>query len=115
RGANYGWAITEGPQSVMPEITPGPTPILPPTVAHPHSEAASITGGYVYHGSRLPELQGVYIYGDYQTGRVWGLRHDGHAVTWHEEIARTPLALVSFGETLDGEQYLVDYQGSTNI
>ena len=115
RGANYGWAITEGPQSVMPEIAPGPTPILPPVVAHPHSEAASITGGYVYHGSRIPDLQGVYIYGDYQTGRVWGLRHDGHSVTWHEELARTPLALVAFGETLDGELYLVDYQGTTNL
>lgn len=115
RGANYGWAITEGPQSVLPEVTPGPTPILPPTAAHPHSEAASITGGYVYHGSRLPDLQGVYVYGDYQTGRVWGLRHDGKEVTWHEELARTPLALVAFGETHDGELYLVDYQQSNTI
>ncbi|MFO1092672.1 MAG: PQQ-dependent sugar dehydrogenase [Planctomycetaceae bacterium] len=115
KGGNYGWAITEGPQPVLPEVTPGPTPILPPTVAHPHSEAASITGGYVYHGSRLPELRGVYIYGDYQTGRVWGLRHDGNAVTWHHELAHTPLALVSFGEGLDGELYLVDYERTKTI
>lgn len=115
RGGNYGWAITEGPQPVLPEIPPGPTPILPPTVAHPHSEAASITGGFVYHGDRLPELKGVYVYGDYQTGRVWGLRHDGHSVTWHHELARTPLALVSFGETLNGELYLVDYERSNTI
>src|SRR5262249_19656306 len=116
KGGNYGWAITEGQQQpVLPEVTPGPTPILSPVVAHPHSEAASMTGGYVYHGRRFPELQGAYIYGDYQTGRVWGLRYDGKSVTWHQELAQTPLALVSFGEGLDGELYLVDYERSKTI
>ncbi len=60
-----------------PEARRGPTPILPPIVDHPHSEAASITGGYVYRGDRLPDLVGAYVYGDYQSGKVWGLRHDG--------------------------------------
>ncbi|MHB8522358.1 MAG: PQQ-dependent sugar dehydrogenase [Limisphaerales bacterium] len=59
RGANYGWSIIEGKQMVKPDGKRGPTPIVPPTVVHPHSEAASITGGYVYHGKRLPELQGA--------------------------------------------------------
>ncbi len=67
----------EGPQPVHVEGERGPTPILPPIKAHPHSEAASITGGYVYHGTRLPELAGAYIYGDYQTGIIWGLQCDG--------------------------------------
>lgn len=116
KGGNYGWAITEGQQQpVLPEVTPGPTPILPPVVAHPHSEAASMTGGYVYHGQRYPELQGTYIYGDYQTGFVWGLRYDGKSVTWHQQLAQTPLALVSFGEGLDGELYLVDYERTNTI
>ena len=66
RGGNYGWSVMEGPQPVNVEGRRGPTPILPPIKAHPHSEAASITGGYVYHGTRLPELAGAYIYGDYQ-------------------------------------------------
>jgi len=115
KGGNYGWAITEGPQPVLPEVTQGPTPILPPVVAHPHSEAASMTGGYVYHGQKLPELQGVYIYGDYQTGFVWGLRYDGKTVTEHKMLAHTPLALVAFGEGLDGELYLVDYERTNTI
>ena len=50
RGGNYGWSIMEGRQPVRPEGRRGPTPILPPTAEHPHSEAASITGGYVYRG-----------------------------------------------------------------
>ena len=56
----------------MSKAGAGRRPILPPIKAHPHSEAASITGGYVYHGTRLPELAGAYIYGDYQTGIIWG-------------------------------------------
>src|SRR5205085_2542415 len=82
RGGNYGWSITEGRQSVRPDGERGPTPIRPPVVEHPHSEAASLTGGYVYRGDRLKDLAGTYIYGDFQSGKVWGLRHDGKAVTW---------------------------------
>lgn len=110
RGGNYGWGIMEGPQPVLPEEQRGPTPILPPVISHPHSEAASITGGFVYHGDRLPELQGAYIYGDYQTGKIWGLRHDGREITWHQELAQTPLQLVAFAEDPTGELLLLDYQ-----
>lgn len=115
KGGNYGWPIMEGPQPALPESPRGPTPILPPTVSHPHSEAASITGGYVYRGSRLPELKGAYVYGDFQTGRVWALRHDGKTVTWQKELAQTPLALVGFGEDTNGELYLVDYNRTQTI
>ncbi len=115
RGGNYGWPIMEGPQPALPESKRGPTPILPPTVSHPHSEAASITGGYVYHGDRLPELRDVYIYGDFQTGRVWGIRHDGKQVTWQKELAQTPLQLVSFAEDNSGELYLLDYQRTHQV
>ncbi len=111
RGGNYGWSIVEGRQSVRPEQEPGPTPILPPTLDHPHSEAGSITGGFVYRGSRLPDLHGVYIYGDYQSGIIWGARLEGDAVAWRGELARTSLQLVGFGEDTAGELYLLDYQG----
>jgi uncharacterized repeat protein (TIGR03806 family) len=115
RGGNYGWSIMEGPQPVHVEGPRGPTPILPPLKAHPHSEAASITGGYVYHGSRLPELRGAYIYGDYQTGIIWGLRAQDDKVTWHKELARTPLHLAAFGEANDGELFLVDHDRTHQI
>ena len=115
RGGNYGWSVMEGPQPVHVEGRRGPTPILPPIKAHPHSEAASITGGYVYHGTRLPELAGAYIYGDYQTGTIWGLRSQGETVTWQQELARTPLHLSAFGETHDGELYLVDHDRTHQI
>jgi len=115
RGGNYGWPIMEGPQPALPESKRGPAPISSPVVSHPHSEAASITGGFVYHGERLPELKDVYVYGDFQSGKVWGLKHDGKQVTWHQELAQTPVQLVSFGEDHAGEIYLVDYQRSQQI
>jgi uncharacterized repeat protein (TIGR03806 family) len=115
RGGNYGWSVMEGPQPVLVDSKRGPTRILPPLIAHPHSEAASITGGYVYHGNRLPELGGAYLYGDYQTGTIWGLRHDGKRVTWQRELARTPLHLVAFGETRRGELYLVDHDRTHQV
>lgn len=108
-GGNYGWSAMEGPQPVDTENPRGPTPILPPTVPHPHSEAASITGGHVYYGDRLPELTGSYIYGDYETGKIWSLRYDGEKVTSHNEIADTTMKLVAFGIDHDDELYLVGH------
>jgi uncharacterized repeat protein (TIGR03806 family) len=93
----------------------GPGPILPPIKAHPHSEAASITGGYVYHGKRLPELAGCYLYGDYQSGIIWALKAEGDTVTWQKEIARSPLHLSAFGEGADGEIYLLDHDRTHQI
>ena len=115
KGGNYGWSIVEGRQPVHPEGRKGPTPILPPTAEHPHSEAASITGGYVYRGERLRDLIGVYVYGDFQSGKLWGLRHDGTKVTWQGTLADTPLQLVAFGEDRAGELYLLDYERTRQL
>ena len=111
KGGNYGWSIQEGPQVVHPEWQRGPTPITPPVVAHPRAEAASVTGGFVYRGSRLKELAGAYIYGDYVTGRFWAVRHDGKKVTSQTELADTTLALIAFHEDQAGELSFMDYNG----
>ncbi len=109
KGHNAGWSAMEGSQPIKPETASPLAPITPPVAAHPHSEAASITGGYVYRGSRLPKLRGAYIYGDYVTGKTWALWHDGQQVTRHEEIADTPHRIVTFGEGRDGSLYYIDY------
>ncbi len=113
RGGNYGWSVTEGSHPFLPQRKKGPTPILPPIVEYNHTEGRSVTGGFVYHGSRLKDLVGAYIYGDYDTGRVWGLRMDRsrRKVTWHQELVDTSLRLVGFGEDQAGELYLVDHMG----
>jgi glucose/arabinose dehydrogenase len=108
-GGNYGWSITEGRQPVHPDAPRGPTPILAPLVEHSHTEARSITSGFVYPGKRLPALTGAYIYGDYETGKLWALAHDGEKVLWHREIADSPLRIVGFGLDAEGELLILDH------
>ena len=105
RGGNYGWSINEGShQDVRPDRPRGPTPILPPAAAHAHIEAASITGGDVYYGKRMPELTGSYIYGDWQLGTFWALR-DGVV----RELCRSTLLPGGFGVAADGELIICDH------
>jgi glucose/arabinose dehydrogenase len=111
RGANYGWSVMEGSHPFQPLRKLGPAPLVAPLIEHPHSESRSITGGLVYRGKKLPELRGVYVYGDYATGKVWGLRQKGGKVTWRKELASTRLQMVGFGADREGELYIVDYGG----
>ena len=112
RGENYGWSLTEGSQIVKRDQPPPIVPITPPVAEHTHLEARSVTGGYVYYGDRLPELNGAYLYGDYMTGKIWGLRHDGESLTWHQELADTPLEIICFARDNDGEVLVVGYDGT---
>lgn len=111
RGGNYGWSVQEGSHPFRPERPRGPTPILPPVVEHPHSMFRSITGGHVYYGERLPELRGQYIYGDYDTGKVWAFRWDGSRALDNRELVDSTLRIIDFGEDAAGEIYLLDFMG----
>ncbi len=113
RGSNFGWSVVEGPQPVHQERQSGPTPISPPAVAHSHIESRSITGGFVSQADRLPDLRGTYVYGDYVTGKIWGLRHDGSNVTWRDELVDTQIQVVSFGLDHAGDVLIVDYPTGT--
>jgi glucose/arabinose dehydrogenase len=111
KGANYGWSVVEGSHPFYPSRKAGPTPFSPPTVEHHHSESRSLTGGIVYYGSRHAELRGAYLYGDYSTGKVWGVRHDGTKVTWQKELADTHLQITCFGTDTQGEILIADHRG----
>jgi uncharacterized repeat protein (TIGR03806 family) len=124
KGGNYGWSVMEGTHEFRPERKKGPTPILKPVAEHSHTDFRSITGGYVYHGKRLPELLGSYIYGDFDTGRVWafnpvsgiivngeGTQQKLETAVNHRELARTTYRIVSWGEDADGEIYFCDFTG----
>jgi uncharacterized repeat protein (TIGR03806 family) len=111
KGGNYGWSVNEGSHPFRPERKAGPTPILKPVVEHDHAAFRSITGGFVYRGTKHPELRGAYIYGDYDTGRVWMLRYDAKAgkVTEHRELAKTRLRIVAWAQDAAGEVYAVNF------
>jgi uncharacterized repeat protein (TIGR03806 family) len=111
KGSNHGWSVREGNHPFYENAKRGPTPFTPPIVEHHHTECRSITGGYVYQGDKFPELRGVYIYGDYQYGKMWGLHYDHAAkrVAWHEPLADTDVKISSFGVGRDGSYYALDY------
>jgi uncharacterized repeat protein (TIGR03806 family) len=111
-GANFGWSITEGPNPIHPLGKRGPTPISPPALALTHAEAMSITGGFVYRGQRFPELVGHYIFGDWDTRRLWAAKLIGtDKLEPHRVIAITDARIVAFGEDAQGELYIADYEG----
>lgn len=109
RGGNYGWAVMEGRASTHPEWTRGPTPVLPPTIDHRHSESSSITEGATYYGTRLKELNGTHIYSDYDTGKFWGFQYKDNKVINHRELADTTHRVVGFGQLHNGELLLLDH------
>jgi uncharacterized repeat protein (TIGR03806 family) len=111
RGENYGWSVYEGNHPFYLERKRGPTPHVSPTIEHSHAEFRSLTGGVVYYGDKLPELNGVYVYGDYASGRIWGMKHDGQRPLWHRELADTQLMIASFRVDHHGELLVVDHGG----
>ena len=111
RGANYGWSVFEGSHPFYAHRQLGPSPHVQPTVEHPHSESRSLTGGVVYHGAKHPELRGAYIYGDYSTGKIWGVKLDQQKLAWHRELADTTLQISAITRDAEGELMIVDHRG----
>jgi glucose/arabinose dehydrogenase len=112
-GENWGWNLFEG-TSPYPEdrtVTESQDDFAWPIVEYRHPIGRSVTGGYVYRGSEFPGMLGVYLYGDYVSGRVWGLvRSAGGAE--NRELTETSMQVVSFGEDDESELYLVDFGGA---
>ncbi|MBK7985020.1 MAG: PQQ-dependent sugar dehydrogenase [Candidatus Competibacteraceae bacterium] len=109
-GLNYGWRRLEGRHCFNPPNACDDGTLTPPVLEYDHSVGESVTGGYVYRGSQVPELAGRYVYGDFISGRIWAARLEGSR--WvNEEVAASPIAISSFGEDEAGELYLTDYIG----
>jgi glucose/arabinose dehydrogenase len=115
-GQNYGWRLMEGYHCYNPSTNCNPGGLTLPIDEYNHSLGCSITGGFVYRGCRIPDLQGTYFYADYCTGRIWSFRYDGVAKTDSMERT-TELApgnglsignISSFGEDARGELYIID-------
>jgi glucose/arabinose dehydrogenase len=112
-GENYGWHILEGNLCYSPSSgCVAPTGYVAPVTTYNHgandSFGCAVTGGYVYRGSASPALQGVYLYGDYCSGKILGLVNNGSGWT-SKLITTTGYNISSFGQDEQGELYLTDY------
>jgi glucose/arabinose dehydrogenase len=108
-GENYGWDIMEGLHCYEPAEGCDQSGLTLPVVEYAHQQGnCSVTGGFVYRGPGAPRMQGIYFYGDYCTGFIWGLRQNG--ATWENQLlADTALTrLTSFGEDEAGNLYATD-------
>ena len=110
-GENYGWPITEATHCYDAD-TCDRAGLTEPVAEYDHSQGCSVSGGYVYRGALQPALQGIYFYGDYCSGRVWGVTADANGQWQDTELLDSNAQISSFGETETGEVLLVDYNGA---
>ena len=113
-GANFQWRCREGfePYNGSPPCDEGTS--TPPVHAYDHSGGScSVTGGYVYRGNLAPALRGLYVFGDYCSGRIWTLRQTTPGTWLSTQLLDTGYSISSFGEDSAGELYLTDIVGGT--
>ena len=116
KGANLGWRTLEGDRFFDGDETPAH--YVPPVFTYDRSNGrCSITGGYVYRGSQNPALDGVYVFGDFCTGEIFGLNdlEDGRIVVANLRIDREPVQIVSFGQGPEGEVYVMEAGGQISL
>jgi len=112
-GENYGWRRMEGTHCFNPSTNCNNGTLVVPVIEYDHSAGAcSVTGGYVYRGSQHPRLKGLYLYGDFCSGRIWGAtRSQAGEITIHD-LSDTAFNISAFGQDSNGELYVADLGGA---
>ena len=110
-GKNYGWSVMEASHCYKPSSGCDTTGLTLPRAEYSHSEGCSITGGYVYRGAAMPELDGWFVYSDFCSGRIWAF-NTADATSQPVELANTGLSVSSLLRDNDGELYLVGFSGA---
>lgn len=117
KGGNYGWPILEGTRCHRRMQNCDRPDLLPPVHEYTHRDGASVTGGYVYRGTRIPWLRGRYVFADFVSGTIWALPHpdtpshtdDAENPSKVDVLADTSRFFSAFAQGRDGELYIVDY------
>ncbi len=106
-GANFGWNLREGKHDYKGTVPPG-TQLTEPVFDYGHDQGCSVTGGFVYRGKKLPEFQGVYLFADYCTGKLWGLLKGADGSWQTQKLFDMKMSIPSFAQDADGEIYALD-------
>ena len=110
-GENYGWPITEGTHCYGSD-TCDTAGLTMPVAEYEHGPGCSVSGGYVYRGAQQPAMQGIYFYGDYCSGQIWGLAAGADGQWQDAQLLDSDAQISAFGETESGELLVVDYGGT---
>ncbi len=113
-GGNYGWRIMEGFHCFNPETGCDTTGLILPVHEYAHDEQGgfSITGGFVYRGTEIPSLYGMYIYGDYVSKKIWALKTENGKKTENLLLVNeAPDFVTSFGTDTANQLYIIGYNG----
>lgn len=111
-GGNYGWNIMEGFHCFEPDTDCDETGLKMPVYENDRSAGdVSITGGFVYRGPTIQSLEGLYVYADYVTGRIWTLDNSNPDSPVNNELIRAPFPISSFGVDQDNELYICGFDG----
>jgi glucose/arabinose dehydrogenase len=109
-GENYGWNIMEGSLCFRESGCSSEGLVLPVAEYDQSLGDCSVTGGFVYRGSEFSQIQGLYFYGDYCSGRIRAMRRSGTSFI-SDVLLDTSLRISTFGEDEAGNLYVVDYSG----
>lgn len=107
KGGNYGWNLREAEHCYLSSPCKAQD-LIDPVFSYSHAEGNSITGGFVYYGQAVPALQGYYVFGDFVSGRLWGLKKSGNAMT-SVSLPKTQHLISGFAQDEQGEVYILDY------
>jgi len=109
-GKNYGWNTLEGSSCFQAASCDRSGTVLP-IAEYTHSEGLAIAGGFIYRGSRIPALQGRYVFADYVSGKIWALSKTERGYWERSQLAESGFYISSLGEGVDGELYVVNFFG----
>ena len=111
-GENHGWNVYEGFTNFSDQYRRKGVEYTPPVVSYRRKYGVSVTGGYVYRGKKSPSFAGVYVFGDFESKRIFALTQEKRKLKKIRQIGTSPQRISSFGVDADGELFVVGYEGT---
>ncbi len=111
-GENHGWNVFEGFAPFSNQYRRRGEKYTPPVLSYRRKDGVSVTGGYVYRGTRSPSYVGAYIFSDFESKTIWAMTQTDRTLTKIRKIGTVPEKPASFGLAADGELLIVGYEGT---
>jgi glucose/arabinose dehydrogenase len=108
-GGNYGWNTREGAHCFPAGAECSADGFIDPVVEYGRADGQSVSGGYVYRGSKIPGLFGKYVYGDFGSGTIWAVEQGPDGKYFGAKLAQTEFKISTFAQGEDGEMFVADF------